>query len=361
MGTEYLNSYIFYVVILIIITILAKLAECSQSVSRRRIFIIAIIMLLSLIAGIRGYDIGRDTSIYYSSTYQRIVDGRFNAAHGGILYSAIFYLISSIGGNYSCILFIVALVSYSLIIVRLWELGKYSYFSLMIFAFYCLWFPVSLNVTRQFLSIAMVFFATRFLESDKKLLFCLYVILAMFIHSISILGFGLLIINCLNNKHNRKNFTLNFSTYKRNKIFLIAILIGVFLLYMFFPAEHYIMLMEKQARLKLGVMQPLKISIFLTLYYIIRKDNLNKKNILIYSLFGLLLSCLDYFFENASRVAWYFLLFEIVGYSFKNRSNKFQNMLVIVLSLLYLYTFGRELYINGNQILPYCTFWGSKL
>lgn len=357
---SYETSCFLYILMLILVSICAYFAERSKSKWQGLIFVSIIIMIMTLIAGIRDYEIGRDTDIYYNSTYLRILYDNIDSAHGAILYSYLFYLIIILGGNYSVVLFTIALASYSLIVSRLWTLRVFCSFSRMIFAFFCLWYPLSLNVTRQFFALSIIFYATKFLENKQYIKYSLFVIITTFIHTISILGLALIPIVILVDNVDKQKL-INKKTIGYIMMLILFFSVVAYYVYEYYPIDHYLYLLKNQARTKLGLMQPLKLLLFILIWHFCKKIkseySTRIKIFNIFAIIGILISFLDYFYENASRVAWFFLIFEIVSYGLKFNKNIVHRSLIMLLMLLYIYTFCVELYINGNQILPYHTVW----
>lgn len=382
-SSAYSNSIIGFITIFITLLILSFIAVYAKIQGTKKFCLVCIVLILSFIAGFRALSVGRDTLTYYNSTFLRITNGNFFRAHGSLGYSSFILVLSKIKENYNFILFVVALITYSLIIFRLWELREDCNFIFMMYIFLTSWYFLSLNVTRQFFSLSIVFFAIRFIPLKRYKTYVFLILLASTIHTISIIGFIVAIIY----------FMVRESTIseKNNWMRMFVVIIALVVLYPFiysfgmryFDFAHYmdLAIRNRLDEIDIGYMQPLKTALIIFFSYMLKKEESNyafidnnvlvcdslfteevvirRKIIAILALFGVSLSMVDYLYENASRVVWVFQFFEIPFYSILYDNMNTRKLSYLLFGVLALYTFYSELSGNGNHVLPYYFCWSK--
>ena len=152
-----LLSYAIYFGLLIICGIFSCLADRRNS----KTFLWGIILSLTLIAGLRAYSVGLDTQNYVEK-FSYIYKGQFRYAYGlEESFKYICYGILHVIPNASFLLGVLALITNSCIILRFWELRKIVSFPCMVLFYYMSFYFMSLNGTRQFVAVAILFWGTR--------------------------------------------------------------------------------------------------------------------------------------------------------------------------------------------------------
>ena len=135
------SSNVFYCILSFIVLLLALGAERTK----KRGFAIAIVVVLSFVAGFRGYYVGRDTRNYIAifsylkngGGYSGVVLATLNKDVGfGILCKVLLTICNS----YSFPFLVFAIIIYGFTIGRFWELRDKISFSLATFAFLLLSF-----------------------------------------------------------------------------------------------------------------------------------------------------------------------------------------------------------------------------
>ena len=126
-------SYIFYSVVTVIVLGICVIAERSKS----SIGPITLTVFLSLIVGLRSYTVGSDT-MSYVDIFRLISNGGTYEKDPGFNYVCKFLLLFSENPTFLFLVF--ALLTYSLVIFRLWELRGKCSFTLSFLTFYSLFF-----------------------------------------------------------------------------------------------------------------------------------------------------------------------------------------------------------------------------
>lgn len=158
-------GYILFITICVGSFILFKLAELKDN----KLFLVLGVVALSLGAGLRNDNVGLDTYQYISAFKTNFSVIWLFKETGFREISRL--LMNAFSGNTTCLLLLYAAVTNALILYRLWDFRKDCSYSYMAFLYITLHYMNTLNIMRQYIAIAIVFFATRFLEKKVILNF----------------------------------------------------------------------------------------------------------------------------------------------------------------------------------------------
>lgn len=349
-------SEIFYIFIFLVVVLLARRAVRLDRLST----IFLIILILSLVSGLRAYTVGIDTASY-KDIFDAILKNDAtlawrNIERGFLLISRLLLYINS---HTNFLLFIFAILTHSLIIMRLWDFRKMASFPWMVTWYYVSFYFMSMNVLRQYCAVAIIFFATRYLHKKNYLKFVFFVGFAFLFHRSALIGLLFMGIEVINWKE----------LDKKQKIFILLGLATVptYLGYILSNLQRYLKYFQAIG-FDVGFMLPVKIALFMLLGYglaeLVRKSGFNENESLfyinrikIYYLLGLILTFFGYFFSFMDRIGLYFYLFECVfiGIVVKNRKDRV--ICQMIFFLLVVYSLYSEFSRNGQGILPYLFFW----
>lgn len=361
------GSVMFYSTLSFLVLVLSYLAEKSNNL----LPVITLTSIFCFVAGFRNISVGRDTE-----EYVRILIN----AHNGILYRkdpgfSILCRILMVFNNYSICFIFFSIIIYGFIVARLWELRKYASFCVSCVSFYSFYYFETLNIMRQFCAIAIIFWATRYIERKDYIKFigCLTFATLCF-HKSAIIGCTFFI------------FELIFwkSLSKWNKFFLtIGLLSGVVFGGALLPKllvytqqyKHYFYVKKEN----IGLRVPALIIILLfsllvlerkkTLFALLKiKKDSNFEQLrsytILYYIVGVGLSAIGYFYDVTQRIGYYFILYVFVyfGMLFKSSKQKykmktkiFQEVMIIgVVSYVLL---GYLIKNNGSFHHPYIFVW----
>lgn len=290
--------------------ICAILAEKSN----KRIFVWISILLVSGFIGLRDSTIGIDTTSYYSIFHnlQRNIFS-FNVEVG---FQYIAYVIIFVFKRIEFIFLIIALITNTCIFGRLWTFRINCSYPFMVFLYLILHVPQTANIMRQYMAMAIVFFATYFLEKKELLKYLLLVLIATSIHTISILAIGYVPIYIYGSSVYKMSLKRNF--------FLVALFfipVGIYgMMILYFKYSGYFLMGSNNS---IGIMNSGKL--LLVLIYIltnaqtfrttkieaIKEESVSIGVTLFSYLIGIYFSFLGYYATTLTRVGLVFMLFEI--------------------------------------------------
>lgn len=323
--------------------------------------IILPIAILSLIAGLRAETVGTDTSSYVYSIMNGFPYSWMFPEEGFRLVSNYLFQVSN---NYSVVLLAFAIITNALVLIRLWDFRSSSSFSFMVFFYIAVYYFNSMNIMRQYVAMAILFYATRFLEKKNYIPFTILWVLSITIHTTSVLGIIFLIMYFWNNLS------------KKQKLYLLVPLTVISII-----AFRYILIMQnehienyfsqKTSNINISYFYRL-FAVLLLLYldhshkrlvfghstkrnlYSANEDTITEKNnIKFYYILGIALSTFGMFLLYMSRIGLYFLIFEPVfwGNEIKTGRNK---QVALILSFIYaMFVFYHQLILNDCLVFPY--------
>ena len=348
-----------YICMIIITVVCAYYAERKNS----KICLFITFALPTLFAAIRGENVGIDTKNYYS-TFNNILQGNYVYSNDIFFLPLVKFLLKYLHSS-SSIIFILSFFTNILFIKRFWELKGKSSFSFMLFCYLSCYFPESMNVMRQFLSLAIIFYATKYLKKKDYIIFVISVGIAFIFHTSAVLGMAVLIVHLFIEKRKRKERKLLI-------LFFLLIIAGTIKYFPLFKRNysHYF----NDLSINLGLMLAFKM-IFIILIYMTSNYNM-KNNLFSFSsdyskivginvlakncyIIGVLIYSLGMFFPYMDRVGLYFMIFEIPFLGqiirYKIRTERyFYTALAIIIVLYNLYT---TLTFDGQGIFPYTTIF----
>jgi len=356
-------SYVLYIGLLVFCWAFALLADRYDS----KKFVWMIVIVLSLVSGLRGYSVGIDTAGYVEK-FSYIKDGALRYAYGlEESFKYICYAVLKVFPNYSVLMTVLAFITNGCIIWRLWDLRRISSFTTAVSCYYMGFFFMTLNTMRQFCAIAILFFATKYLSKHQDIRYIILVLVASCFHQSGLIGLVFLVFGLLRWKE--------LSTGKR--LFFLAVVAAS-------PLITYIMLLnvaryEKyfaQISLDIGFMVPAKILFFAIsaffIFYLHGRENhfvegdkigtVEKNNIFlmcsIYAV-GLGIIFLSYFMPMMNRIGWYFTVCEgaCMGMLMKTRSSLHKFIFGWLIVGLIGYGFVSSMLGNDQGVMPFLFVW----
>lgn len=332
----------------------AKLAELTKS----KKYIFFIITILSLVAGLRHETVGLDTKGYVDAI-ENIANGRLDLAYGmEWSFRYICYALSFVTKNPQVFMLIFAVITNALIVLRLWDLKDQISFTVAIFAYYTVFYMTSLNLTRQFISVAIVFYATRYLLQGKNIRYLISVFVASLFHTTALLGVVYVYFNVFNWRE----------LSKRHKWFLVVacFLMPIALILVYRNLVYYSSYLDKQS-VDVGLMTIIKtVLLIVTIVFYDKSKTENVEGVaktmrfvICAYVIGLALTSLGYVFRFVDRMGLYFYVYEAVyiGYLFKQRNTRINFMIKILYGVLFVYLFIGSTTGNGQGQFPYLFYW----
>ena len=349
------QSIIVYLGLAFLSFVIAKYAELTNS--RKAVWLIVILM--SAVAGLRAVSVGIDTKTY-DVVFDIISNGTVKSMYG-IEASFIYFcsLLLHLWDNNHFLFFTFAFIVHGLVLFRIWQDREFISFRWSVFSYYIMFFPFSLNGIRQFVAVAIVFYATSFIKKGKYIKFSAFVVLAMMFHTSAIIGAIYLFFEIF--------FVKYFNGNRKLKVYLLTIFGSVLSCYLIYYLLNFYSGYFEERVSSFGLMMFVKFFLLLLSIGIIKRPQEREKRYVLYSyrwnyFVGLLLNSLSYLFLYMGRIGLYFYVFEsiYIGYLFKSKN---KTIYVVLLKVLYIMILLYYLYNNitkGPQgEVPYRFLWQS--
>jgi hypothetical protein len=358
----FLESTLFYCFVAVAAAALARISENG----RTKVGLLLAAALLIFVSGFRAYSVGQDTigykeGIEYFYIYGQVMWNHSFSVPYGYFSSAVLHL----WDNYTFLLVVEALITNALFVIRLWDFRDSISISFAMFVYATAVFPLSLCLICQMLAVSLVFFATRFLEVKKPLIFCIVCLPAVLIHTSALIGVLFLVYYL-------------FSEKSGSKAQFAAKLFGAVLVVLI-ASYAGIKLFERYARYSInesniGLMVFAQAFVFILAYYVYSQTSNKSGNgkhatrlsgalrlpSASYAL-GIIFSATSYVIANAGRIAYYFMVFGPVvfgGFVRDARCSKGRFFLACFLVVWFLlYAFYAYLLHTGLGIESYSFIW----
>lgn len=369
-----------YIIVLIISVFLSSSADKRFKNKRKKsgiFYLVLLILLLSLFAGLRTTDLGYDTSKYIMRTYKLLESGKSLSylldnyvvmEKGYLVYMSFLY---NIWNNINFILTMLNLPVNIFFVIFMYHNKEKVSMKMMTIIYYCTLYALSFNVIRQSISLSIFLLILVLLDKKKYFLSILLFIVGFMFHKSMIFAlFALLIMLVSNsNKLSQKSKSILLSVTTLTSVFFLMFyeniisisyslgLIGKrYLNYLEF-GEYSTGINIEYSLLFLK----LSIIIILILYkrlksvsHNIKNENKKWETMLFIDLF---ITFLSFKLKNTDRISWYlyypaiFLLAPQLGKVFRiDDDNRIGNIIVISVFIIYLL---EKLLLNQYGICPY--------
>lgn len=335
-------------IIFILSTCLAMYAQKRES----KFCVFILIMIVSLVAGLRDYSVGTDTK-YYHTIFNNYYNG------GGVYFREVVFMYFSkvlmrFTGNDRIVFLFFSFLTNSLIIGRLWKWRDKGSFALMVFLYLNIFFPESLNIMRQFVACAIIFWAFDYVIEKKYKKFILCVMIATCFHISSLVAFSFYPIHYwLTNKNTVKKFVFSLLVFVSFVFAVIALRATAIEYAIYFESGIF----------DLGMITLARMLLFLS-YIIIRMSggnytmNKNEELLIDYVtiLYGIGIGTMiiGSFYDQMNRVGLSFLLLGIPFEAIVVNKNRYRQLFQFAYILLAIVYFVLQVAIKGEQgIFPY--------
>ena len=175
-----LFSYLFFISSLSICSLFAYLADKYNSKLVRNL----LICFLVLITGFRSVEVGID-SANYAEIWDAVLVGIPVFLEVG--FQMLIQFLQRISTNPTILFVTCSIITFDLLIIRLWDFRNVASFTVMILVLFMLVVMPSMNTMRQYCAVSIVFYGTKFLFQKKYLKFILSVLIATSLHTSSLL------------------------------------------------------------------------------------------------------------------------------------------------------------------------------
>lgn len=165
-------------------------------------FSIISVTITALLAGLRDISIGVDTKNYYYNPlywsgaqssenlieYLKYYINSTRSLFQEIIYIAFLGAVQKTTNNYQFFLFLEHLLIVGFVYIGAFRMRHHANPVITLLLFYLLYFAQSLNITRQYIVMAILFASLKDIENEKYLKYTLINILCLFIHSSAFFG-----------------------------------------------------------------------------------------------------------------------------------------------------------------------------
>jgi hypothetical protein len=328
-----------------------------------------LMVLYTLVSAIR-YNVGTDYLATYTTVFGWLKNGvNYNYEYLFLLLNKFVILIH---GNATLLLSICAIITIPLFFnfIKKYVDHKYWFFSIFIFIGSTMYYA-TMNVVRQYIAIALIIFAYKYLKEKKYLLYILINIIACLFHTSAVVNILFLICYYI---YIKKHF--NWCFYFIYIISLITIVIDArFLLnnFSFLLPSRYITYLSSQFVTDKNTLAVLKIIVPNVLLILMNKyKNVLKKNNsnFDYTFVGwflyVIITNMGFGVNVLIRIGFYFEYFlliiipMVIDYynSSKNKITKSGDVLILFFIVYYIFLNVYSIFIkNGHGVIPYHTIW----
>ena len=340
--------------------------------------LVIVAMIFAILAALRDYNIGTDINYYvipiFNSAKTNNFETYWNSNNTIIepLYLLLNYIVSSISSNPHLLMGIISFIISLLVILRLADYKEYKKMWIGVFIYNFALFPISLNLMRQSIAMAILFYSTRYIFTEKLKIrnFIFGTIIAMGFHLTGIMGFFLLIIELYYKKNFSQDSSISIKITSKTIILIVALIIVVLafdkIVAVIVPLSQftrkyssYYTVRGKMDFNPLLVRLPFIILIFLKRKEFYRKDSENYL-LFLFMVIDAITSLLRSYSGTLYRVSIYFAYYKMLAIPnftiiHKGKNKLFINVAVcIIFYLIWIY----QIVIQGNeQVFPYTAKW----
>lgn len=337
------------------ICIVALLVLSSAGKRGSKVLLATGVLILSLAAGMRAPDVGIDTYSYYTAIATDFAWHPWQFDEEG--FRAISRLLMMVFNDPTPVLFTYSLATNWLMLRRFWDFRSEASFSFMSFFYIAAFYIGTMNTMRQYLSVAILFFATRFLERRNYPIFIASLLLATSIHMTAIMGVAYLFGYMWMNTDNKKRIYLAIAA---------AIVIPVVCTFMLYYESEHIENYFSSSADNINITYIYRMSTFVLACLLMLTKSRNTTYIdadinndasmglpTFFCFLGLTASSAGMFFTYLERLGYYFLSFEAVFWGMAIRRKAWGWLFWLMPTVYALYAFSYEIAFNGSGIFPY--------
>lgn len=348
------------------------LSKNKKNVRYGKLIMICIIVMFSMVAGLRDYTIGTDISFYVRPIFNYSINNTLTdlfvmeSTNLEPLYLILNYVSANVFNNMGAVLFCLQFIVILFVVMRICD---YTYTKKMwigILAYNCLYFPISLNLMRQSIAMAILFWGSRYLFGEKcnikKYLICM--LFSVGFHVTGIIGLVFLFCSLYYSKH--------ITTGRDKSLFIKSLLLvaGTIVAIMFFDKAVEIIaglapFMNKFNRYSEQAYSGFQINPFLIRIPLIlltflswkeyKKGNNENYLLFIFVVFDLLLAQLRAYSAGLYRLSIYFAYFKMIQLPCMIYSNRrYKIITTYTVCFILIITWYYQIVLQGNEeVYPY--------
>ena len=356
----------------------AFFAFLAQKAKNKFLFVflsIVSILITTILAGLRDVSIGIDTKNYYYGSWLRAMNSTslsdffrryflFSNDRTEVLSILLIGVTARLTGDFQMFLFLEHLIIISCLYIGAFRLQKHADPVFVLLCFYFLYYNHSLNITRQYISMAILFAAFADLEKRKYLRYLIFTLVAFLFHNTGILGLlPFIVYRVLYPSKWMKNVSLI------RKMLVISAILSLFVLFVpavrllvewGFLSRHYLVYLSDEEHAIPKIVILLLVAEAAMIFFFrrgfIRSDE--KGDFYVFSSVAfLVLYQLALTISYGKRIASYFSMSNIItmGGIYKNRRLPFNRRFlhILILTAVVVYWLFFYVYKNSSQTIPY--------
>lgn len=362
---EHPDSAFLYFLMLIFSVLFAFIAQRVKSRKVANLFVTFVILILAIPAGLRGDFVGIDTLAYVrgieSANPNYLGEPLYKFFDYGfqLLIKALVFLV----GEPHYVLLIISLITVTLIIRTLWFFKDKVSFSLSVFLYFTMhhYFEIY-NISRQWLAVAVTFYAVRYLLSSKYITYCCFVFVAATLHASALVCLTFIPLHML---------IVKKSPLKYKIMLIIATVTFALFFNSIMDVLGFSSVLEKYQHLYLqddnkitnfGYLFFVRLLAIITaLWFLVSRkykfEDVNfAKSIITLSFVGTVGAMLGYVYLFADRIAIYATVFEVILFSMLSNSRSFPILIKVALTVLGVYLLYQGLAGSAQGQMPYKLF-----
>lgn len=342
-------------------------------------FLVFVALIFACVAAIRDYNIGTDIKFYVLPVFNSALNNDFstywsiNSNTIEPLYLLLNYFCSIISDEPRLLMGGLSFIISILVILRLSDYKENRKMWIGIFVYNFAFFPISLNLMRQSVAMAILFYSTRYIFAEKTKLrnFFIGTLLAMGFHFTGVIGLFLLLLQWYYKKDILKNELVSKGTTFKTMVMVVVLIIGVLLfdkvIAIIVPLSSFT---QKYSLYYTSIgknidFNPLLVRLpFVIMIFLHRKEFYKKQseNYLLFMLMltDMLTSLLRSYSSTLYRISIYFAYYKMISmpnYIATYYKNKKILMSVVICAMFYVIWI-YQIVIQGNeQVFPYTANW----
>lgn len=350
----------------------------SRAENRTKFYILSFfsIAVMVALAGFRDYTVGTDTYNYLNK--QMYWGGAVSAdslwdyfkfyfplGYGEPLFAILVGVIAQLTGNFTIFLIVCHTIILICVYIGIFRFKNYINPAFVLLVYYLLYYNHTLNMTRQYIAVSIVFCFLADIPQNKIFRFCIAVLVAILFHTTAILALIIPFIYFFLYKDYRK---IKVSMYQRK----LALTVIVGMIVIFFPvlvnllvnigilnSRYLFFLNNKDASPTIIVMAMVIIGLVAADFF---KDKIKKKCqfydfYFMSSAVYLILLLLTYSLVYGRRVAFYMSMVDLITIglieSCQDTEKKQRVTRIAILTIIFIYWIYTYVLSNASQTFPY--------
>lgn len=310
-----LYSFLIYILVICFCVIVSYFADKYE----RKSFLWIVCLALVSLTGFRCESVGIDTQNYIDIWYEETD----YTEKGEYLFAFLINWLRQFTYDPTWLFVSCSVIIFPLFVFRLWDFRSIASLSVMVATLCFIHLLPTMNIMRQYVAVAVIFYFSRYIPSGKYLVFLFGVFIAFLFHRSSALAVGFLGIDLI---FKWKSFDIHRKVYVVLMVVAFALVIVRLFVYLFSKYSYYF----EELEVDTGMFVVAKL-LFVCFFLIIGKPFKRYRdtpivqndvtNAVLLFLIGLFFQSIGYFFPYMDRIGLSYVVFEIPfwGIVFKSK------------------------------------------